>query len=403
MSELKYKVGDKVRIKSIDWYNENNVNGDDILENIGIFPFFPYMARFCGQVLTIKDIHITYYTMEETDYYTCWTDEMIEGLVEEETKPKFKVGDRVIVSDTSGIWEITDMKDNTLYSLKRENHTATLTTYGGFLTLHEGTSDETIESKVEDELLDEYEELTDRAFKGGYEKCKSDIELNGFQLPEGYMFKDENGNEIRTSKIILEKANTLKIQNDNMETDTHKGYYTTEEETTNESKKATWFTFWDNDFADKVELDLSNRELIQEDGKWFVVKKKKEYPKTYKACCDILKQPWDKIFVLETIPENHTGLTDSEIDLFKVFIKLKRCRDAYWTLYGEEKGLGKPWEPDWKNDEQGRYMIMVYENKLHKDRSIVGTNFILVFPTPEMRDAFYDNFKEEIEQCKELL
>ena len=62
-----------------------------------------------------------------------------------------------------------------------------------------------------------------------------------------------------------------------METETHRGYYTTEEETTNKSKKIAWFTFWDNDFADKVELDLSNRELIQENGKWFVVKKKIQF------------------------------------------------------------------------------------------------------------------------------
>lgn len=57
-------------------------------------------------------------------------------------------------------------------------------------------------------------------------------------LPEGYMFKDENGNEIRTSKIILEKANTLKTQSDNMETETHRGYCTTEPETTNKRKSA---------------------------------------------------------------------------------------------------------------------------------------------------------------------
>ena len=73
-----------------------------------------------------------------------------------------------------------------------------------------------------------------------------------------------------------------------MGTETHRGYYTTEPETTSEGKKVAWFSFWDNDFADKVELDLSNRELIQEDGKWFVVKKKKEYPKTYEECYSVL-------------------------------------------------------------------------------------------------------------------
>ena len=29
--------------------------------------------------------------------------------------------------------------------------------------------------------------------------------------------------------------------------------------------------------------------------------------------------------------------------------------------------------------------------------------FTLAFPTEEMRDAFYENFKELIEECKELL
>lgn len=104
MRELKYKVGDKVLIKSYDWYEKTCiVNGDDILENIGIFPFFPHMAKFCGQVLTIKDIHITYYTMEETDYHTCWTDEMIECKVhaiengEIIPEPLFSIGDSVFI------------------------------------------------------------------------------------------------------------------------------------------------------------------------------------------------------------------------------------------------------------------------------------------------------------------
>ena len=64
-------------------------------------------------------------------------------------------------------------------------------------------------------------------------------------------------------------------------------------------------------------------------------------------------------------------------------------------------GLGKPWEPDWS----------IYEHKLclgtDKDKVIeecVTTgNRILAFPTEEMRDAFYENFNNLIEYCKELL
>lgn len=205
MSELKYKEGDKVLIKDIDWYYENK----NILGNVecgdALMTF--EKTRFCGKIVTISSISdvTDTYGIEEDNGLWRWTDEMIECKVEEETKPKFKVGDRVTVRGMSGIWEIINMEDDILYTIKRENSTFTLTTYGSFLTLYEGISDKKEEMKSEDELLDEYEELTDRAFKGGYEKCKSDIELNGFQLPEGYQFVDENGNIINATKIVLEK------------------------------------------------------------------------------------------------------------------------------------------------------------------------------------------------------
>lgn len=94
-----------------------------------------------------------------------------------------------------------------------------------------------------------------------------------FTCPEGYIFKDENGNVINATKIVLEK-------------------------------------------------------------------KKKEYPKTYKECAEII-----------------TELTGSDCNLkgcigymsaqLTILQKLLICRDAYWKLYGDEMGLGKPWEPDY--------------------------------------------------------
>ena len=67
-------------------------------------------------------------------------------------------------------------------------------------------------------------------------------------------------------------------------------------------------------------------------------------------------------------------------------------------------GLGKPWKPDFTNDDEERYGIYTAANKVVKDFCGVGdVNTILTFPTAEMRDAFYENFKKEIEICKELL
>ena len=174
-----------------------------------------------------------------------------------------------------------------------------------------------------------------------------------------------------------------------MGTETHRGYCTTDPETTNKDKKVDFFTFWDNDFADKVELDLSNRELIQEDGKWFVVKKKSKYPKTYKECCDTLG-----ISTMDNDAQGYKG------DLIIRFQELLIARDAYWLVAGKELGLGKSWESATQDIIWG---ITRSKDEVEKYTCHYGKTNLLEFPTEEMRDAFYENFKDLIEQCKELL
>ena len=130
------------------------------------------------------------------------------------------------------------------------------------------------------------------------------------------------------------------------------------------------------------------------------VNKKPKYPETYKECCDVLNLAWNKCFAMFDI--DHNGLTDEENNLYESLIKLKRCRDAYWKIAGEVMGLEKPWEPDWSNDDETKFCIYTTQNIISLD--IFGAdNRILAFPTEEMRDIFYENFKNEIEQCKELL
>jgi hypothetical protein len=130
---MKYKVGDKVKIKSIDWYNENkDKNGivNLITSSKGTFNFIRPMARLCGKVVTIMHVGSNFYDiLEDSDY--CWTDEMIEGLVEDETSIK----------------------------------------------------------------------LTGKAIKND----EMVVGIGEWNLPQGYQFKDENGNIINTTKIVLEK------------------------------------------------------------------------------------------------------------------------------------------------------------------------------------------------------
>ena len=112
--------------------------------------------------------------------------------------------------------------------------------------------------------------------------------------------------------------------------------------------------------------------------------KKPTYPKTYEECCEILKVTHCEWF-------GYLG------EVLVPFQKLLICRDAYWKIAGDQMGLGKPWEPDWDNSSTPREFI-----KINKGR-LIHLSRVLVFPPSEMRDAFYENFKELIEECKELL
>ena len=162
------------------------------------------------------------------------------------------------------------------------------------------------------------------------------IKEHGFPRPDGYIFKDENGNEILTSKIILKKK-----------------------------------------------------------------KKEVTYPKTYEECCEIMD-----CAVHPYITANEPGIVSYyEDDLNRGVLSLRKlliCRDAYWKIAGEEMGLGKPWEPDWR---EKRYIIYRNQDDIIGGFRIAGEveHHIFEFPTAEMRDAFKENFDPDIEICKELL
>ena len=144
------------------------------------------------------------------------------------------------------------------------------------------------------------------------------------------------------------------------------------------------------EYADEVELNLGDYEIEVRDGKTYAVKKKSKYPTTFEECLNMLYCK----SVLKTIVGHKAELL---LNLEKLLI----CRDAYRKIAGEEMDLGNPWEPDWTSGKPF-YCISVSGNIIGKGKWYTD-NKILAFPTEEMRDAFYGNFKNEIEQCKELL
>ena len=145
-------------------------------------------------------------------------------------------------------------------------------------------------------------------------------------------------------------------------------------------------------------LKLSENVVINSKGigsiqfiQWY---EKTKYPKTYEECCEVLNLGED----------GNLYTKGHQASLIQDFHKLFICRAAYWKIAGEQMGLGKPWEPDWgENDGGYRYCIRNQSNKIVLSNEWLGENYILSFPTAEMRDEFFENFKELIEECKELL
>ena len=73
-------------------------------------------------------------------------------------------------------------------------------------------------------------------------------------------------------------------------------------------------------------------------------------------------------------------------------IQLEQLRNCWWN----------GWKPEWDTKDNHFYTIHTFNGKIECSAT-AHRNAVLIFPTEEMRDEFYENFKSEIESCKELL
>ena len=149
-----------------------------------------------------------------------------------------------------------------------------------------------------------------------------------------------------------------------------------------------------NKVDDKLECEIiDGYEFDKVENNKIILKPiKPKYPKTYVECCEVIAN--SKPYAMN---EHYTDVNKLLQTLQTLFI----CRNAYWKIAGEEMGLGKPWEPNWTTFE-GMPAIFRFRYNIVCD-SIKNQHCLLVFPTEEMRDTFYKNFKDLIEECKELL
>ena len=84
--------------------------------------------------------------------------------------------------------------------------------------------------------------------------------------------------------------------------------------------------------------------------------------------------------------------TEEEVKAFEAYSKLIKLRKQW---------IGE-WQPNWANESQKKYVICNYADIVAKDL-LFSTGHCLSFPTPEMRDEFFDCFKDYLEQAKTLL
>lgn len=137
--------------------------------------------------------------------------------------------------------------------------------------------------------------------------------------------------------------------------------------------------------------EMSSESALQTINDLYGELHKPQYPKTYEECCKVL-----------SLGEDGRLYTKGyKASLIQEFQQLLICRDAYWKIIGEQMGLDKPWAPVY-TDDNIKYSITTHKNRLDFNGTI-ERNYVLIFPTKEIKNAFYENFKELIEKCKELL
>lgn len=326
-TEMKYRAGNKVRIKSLDWYNENKgMNG-----LVGLFT--PCMKKLCSKVVTLDSAYNGKYTAIEEDakgYYL--DDSMIEGLVEDEVDliPKFgEFSD----NESKDMGEVSDGYHtfNELYEYRMLYNAA---------------------------LFNEF------AKQGLYDVHKSRKHSDG-----EYPFGDSNW------FIVMAELPTGQISN----------HYEMKDWDKFQIPEKLLANKWDEHSPKDVAERLSS----------FTTPKKK-YPQNYEECCQYLGfVNAELVFESDYRETNFPTKQWKMLGLINQLNKILICRDAYWKLAGD-------WKPDWNNGELKKHCVYCDMGNISRG-SWFFCNAILAFSTEEMRDAFYENFKNLIEECKELL
>ena len=136
-------------------------------------------------------------------------------------------------------------------------------------------------------------------------------------------------------------------------------------------------------------------------NKIILMESKKELPKTWKECYEQLgegeyidEESKIRNYITQYGASKNTenilpaGLGKPMLALMKLLV----CREVY----------RQGWKPNWKDDKEIKYCIERVENYITKETYEL-TAKVLSFQSAEIRDEFLENFRDLIEEAKELI
>lgn len=173
---------------------------------------------------------------------------------------------------------------------------------------------------------------------------------------------------------------------------------TIREESNSECNKAAFYIKDISDFTrSKYEITFDDDyEVKVEDGIVIAVSKTIKLPKTFEVCCKVLGISKYIGLIYDLDDGSSNEIYKDHIELLRSFRKLMICRDAYRKI--------AKWEP-WSNEYNGNRIMfgIVPSGSTVRFDSCTYQGCMLMFPTEDMCKVFYENFKDLIFKCHDII
>jgi hypothetical protein len=114
---MKYKIGDKVRVRS--WKDMEKEFGIDEFTGSILVPhsFTHTMKKYCGKIMTIKNVFYDFYLLKESDEPWCFSEAMLEDVTPSSSSSSSSSSSFLPATETVILYK----KDNTVVALDKQS------------------------------------------------------------------------------------------------------------------------------------------------------------------------------------------------------------------------------------------------------------------------------------------